>query len=428
MKFKSSHRINQRIERISTHHLIIGIDIAKETHVAAAVNFRGIQQGRILSFQNDAYGLKKLLKWVADLQKAGAFQEVIFGAESTGHYFLNLAFALREQGRTVVLVNPMTTKRNKENRDNKPSKNDAKDALTIADVISRGYYNDWVVNDTIYRKLKTLVDEKEALSTDLAALGNQIQTAVDQVFPEFTTLFKEWNGVRARATLSSFPLPSDILQLTASEIIEGWRRAGMKRAGGRQGARYAAALRDIAARSIGLTDIAQEMKRRISRLLDRREDLCSQLFVLEQEIDALLSQVPPEVLWPLQQLGMNPWFTAVILGNTGDLRRYNHGQQVLALAGLNLSESASGKRKGQIIISKRGRRQLRKYLYLAVLMQVCNHPSFKRWHVDNVETRKRKGRHSIFKLIGKFCRILVALAHSGETFDESKHERFPLAA
>jgi transposase len=63
MKFKSSHRINQRIERISTHHLIIGIDIAKETHVVAAVNFRGIQQGRILSFQNDAYGLKKLARF-----------------------------------------------------------------------------------------------------------------------------------------------------------------------------------------------------------------------------------------------------------------------------------------------------------------------------------------------------------------------------
>jgi len=34
MKFKSSNAINQRIERITTEHLVVGIDIAKEKHVA----------------------------------------------------------------------------------------------------------------------------------------------------------------------------------------------------------------------------------------------------------------------------------------------------------------------------------------------------------------------------------------------------------
>ncbi|WP_238187049.1 transposase [Paenibacillus sp. L3-i20] len=38
------------------------------------------------------------------------------------------------------MVNPATTKRNKENRDNSPSKNDPKDALVIADAVSRGFY------------------------------------------------------------------------------------------------------------------------------------------------------------------------------------------------------------------------------------------------------------------------------------------------
>lgn len=44
MKFKSSTAINQRIERSTTKHLVVGIDIAKENHVAGAVNFRGIQR------------------------------------------------------------------------------------------------------------------------------------------------------------------------------------------------------------------------------------------------------------------------------------------------------------------------------------------------------------------------------------------------
>lgn len=32
MKFKQSDGQNQRIERITTTHIIVGIDIAKETH------------------------------------------------------------------------------------------------------------------------------------------------------------------------------------------------------------------------------------------------------------------------------------------------------------------------------------------------------------------------------------------------------------
>ncbi|MGO4547428.1 hypothetical protein AB4Z29_21830 [Paenibacillus sp. 2TAB23] len=36
MKFKKSDAQNQRIERMITSHLVVGIDIAKETHVAQA--------------------------------------------------------------------------------------------------------------------------------------------------------------------------------------------------------------------------------------------------------------------------------------------------------------------------------------------------------------------------------------------------------
>ncbi|MFP4974680.1 IS110 family transposase, partial [Paenibacillus sp. CN-4] len=79
MKFKASQAVNQRIERISTNHLVVGIDIAKEVHVAAAVNFRGIQQGRVLSFPNNLDGAEQLLRWIDELQAQSGLSEVIFG-------------------------------------------------------------------------------------------------------------------------------------------------------------------------------------------------------------------------------------------------------------------------------------------------------------------------------------------------------------
>ncbi len=420
MKFKSSDAINQRIERISTNHLIIGIDIAKEKHVAGAVNFRGIQLGRTLAFSNTQEGFQKLMKWVRHLQKSHGLTQVLFGAESTGHYFLNLAFWLHEHKEEIVLVNPLTTKRNKENRDNRPSKNDDKDAIIIGDSISRGYYSDWVIHDLEYRKLRCLVNEREGIAVTLTALGNRIQNALDQVFPEFTSVFGEWNCPRGLATLKAFPLPSEIKEHTIEQIIQQWREKGMMRAGGIRGRAAAATLLCAARSSVGLRDIAQEMKAHILRLIETYELTQLQKEALDREIEGKLYTLPESVLKPLQAVGLSSWLVAVILANSGDLSHYAHGRQLLALAGLSLAESQSGKRKGQIVICKRGRRQLRKYLYLAVVGLVSNHPQFKAWHDDNVNKRKMKKQRSIFKLIGKLARIMVSLAHSGEQFDPVK--------
>lgn len=50
MKFKAQDKQNQSIENISLSHLVIGVDIAQEAHVARAVSFRGIALGSPLEF------------------------------------------------------------------------------------------------------------------------------------------------------------------------------------------------------------------------------------------------------------------------------------------------------------------------------------------------------------------------------------------
>lgn len=56
MKFKAQDKQNQLIENITANHLVVGVDIAQETHVARAVNFRGIALGNPLEFSNDVVG------------------------------------------------------------------------------------------------------------------------------------------------------------------------------------------------------------------------------------------------------------------------------------------------------------------------------------------------------------------------------------
>jgi hypothetical protein len=56
MKFKSQVKQNQLFENVTINHLVIGVNIAQEIHVARAVNLRDITLGNPLEFSNDEVG------------------------------------------------------------------------------------------------------------------------------------------------------------------------------------------------------------------------------------------------------------------------------------------------------------------------------------------------------------------------------------
>ena len=126
MKFKMQDKQNQLIERISDKHLVVGVDIAQQFHVARAVNFRGIVVGDPLTFENNEDGFTILLHWINKLKRTNNLDTTMVGMEPTGHYWINLSKWLFEQNIDVVTVNPYHVKRNKENRDNTQSKSDIK--------------------------------------------------------------------------------------------------------------------------------------------------------------------------------------------------------------------------------------------------------------------------------------------------------------
>ncbi len=152
MKIKTQTKQNQLLERISTQHLVVGIDIVQQTHVARAVNFRIILLGTPLHFSND---------------------DTIIGMEPTGHYWLGLAAWLKDRKLEVVLVNPHLVKKNKENRDNTPSKSDIKDAFVIANMVKNGYYTFIKETSEVFMELRVLMANRETIVHRLVSVKNQ---------------------------------------------------------------------------------------------------------------------------------------------------------------------------------------------------------------------------------------------------------------
>ncbi|MCQ6282903.1 IS110 family transposase, partial [Bacillus sp. EB600] len=106
-----------------------------------------------------------------------------------------------------------------------------------------------------------------------------------------------------------------------------------------------------------------------------------------------------------------------------------HRNSLLRHAGLHLAEASSGKWKGQIVLSKRGRSRLRRFLYLAIMSLFMNNPDFKELPSNNVHVKKMKKMKSIMKLINKFARILVGMVRKNESYRPDKvHSITPWAA
>lgn len=426
MNDKQIAKENQRIERITPSTLIIGIDVAKEVHVAHAANFRGIVlTKRAIRILNSEEGFEFLLRNIRRLQHNHHMNDVIVGMESTGIYWLNLANWLRDKGIEVVLVNPATTKRNKENRDNTPSKSDPKDAIVIADTVSRGYYTPYHDEDEVFKRIRALMKGREVWVKQSARVKNQIIGWLDLHFPEYTSVITDVFCLRSLATLHTFPAPSDLAGLTPEEVMAQWVEYGMKRPGGIRGRNKAVELLRAAKKSIGsLTDVKED-KQQLQCLLEAYELFQKNIDKFDKEIESFLKKGFPNVN-ELESIGLSSTFIAAIFAFAGDLRNFEQGDQLLRKAGLNLAERSSGKYKGKIKVSKRGSSRLRKYLYLAVLRLISVNETFKSWHKHNVEEKRMSGMHSIMKLIGKLARILVAMTRTGTGFSPEKAE--PIAA
>ncbi|MGQ4667242.1 IS110 family transposase [Metabacillus halosaccharovorans] len=413
MNYTQNHKISQ----ITPSTLIVGIDIAKDKHVARAQDDRGIEFGKRLIFENRMHGFQKLVNWAEDLRKENAKDHVILGVEPTGHYWFSLAYFLVAKGYDFVVVNPMHVKKSKELDDNSPTKNDTKDARVIAQLIKDGRYSVPNLLDGVYAELREGVKLRDQLTKQLMITEGRIQNHIQRYFPEFFDVFGDWEGKAAFCTLRLFPFPSQIKELSPEEVLMKWkpyvqRGVGIKRA---------TKLVEAARKSIGIQIGIQFAKRELDYLLDQYELYKQQVEQLDTELEALVETLPGAKQM-MEISGLGSTTIALFFSEVGDITKYSHPQQLVNLAGLSLREHSSGKFKGQTRITKRGRSRLRRALYLAIRPLVAHNPTFKALHryYTTRSEKPLKKQQSLIALCCKLLRVLFVIGQKQCEFDGSK--------
>ncbi|MGQ7887512.1 IS110 family transposase [Paenibacillus sp. WC2504] len=408
---------NERINQITFSTLIIGVDIAKFRHVARAQDFRGVEFGKPLTFENNREGFELFVSWFRKIATEQGFKDAIVRMEPTGHYWLNLAHFLKEKQVKYGVVNPLHVKKSKELDDNSPTKNDMKDAKVIAQLVKDGRYAVPSLPQGVYAELREAMKILEHLTTDLCVVQLRVHNWLDRYFPEFLTVFKDWECKSAIQMLSLHLLPHELVSVPDETLLQHLREAAKRGLGlGR-----IQNLKAAAGCSVGIRQGSELAKMELKLLLTQYEWLKNKLEELEAKLDELLAQIP-HVKQVLAMKGIGRDTIAGFLAEVGNIDQYRHPKQITKLAGLNLKTNSSGTHIGQTRITKRGRKRLRALLFRVMMPLVAKNSAFRTLHEYYTKrpVNPLKKIQSLIALCNKLIRILFGILQKGHEFSEEK--------
>lgn len=393
--------------------LVIGIDLAKHTHVARA-RFCDGSYTRPMKVPNTRAGFLALIKQIG-AWKPQPDSAVIVGVESTGSYGVNLVRWLSEPGCRVVLVPSLHVCREKELLDNGRGTSDDKDALIIADLVARGEYLGFVTLSGACLGLRPLVSFRARLVGEHTGWINALHQTIDVLFPEFETVFVDLSRASVRLVLGRFGTVA---------AARAYSPTKMRRLLARDGARVSLAklkrLQAAAAESIGPLEVSTSQEHSLREMLETLATLERRIVGLEAEIVRLLGQIP-EAEYLMSVKGVGAMTAAVILAETGGLAQYSCARAVLKLAGLNLYQNSSGQYQSGRRISKRGRSQLRRALYMVAVQHARRGWPLRPYYVALVERGKPKNV-ALTAVCCRLVRLLYALVRDGRCYSECPPE------
>lgn len=338
--------------------IIVGIDIAKHNHQAVIIDERGVPLCKPFAFANANAGVKKLADAIARVTADPA--EVIVGMEATGHYWLALYSALLPLGFTLHVINPIQTDAMRHATTIRKSKTDVIDCELVAQTIRFGRFSVTHIADEDMIALRQLTRFHFSLVDSVSEVKLQVIALLDQIFPEYQSLFSDTFGKTSVELLLSHTTPEDILALDTDSLAEILTHCSR----GRLGLAKAEQVKAAAQNSFGIKFGQEAFTFQIRSLL-------AQIQLVETQIDQLDEQVAEIYASFGTQLhtvpGIGPVLAAAILAEVGDISRFGSDPaRLVAYAGIDPSVKQSGDFTGsRNRMSKRGSPYLRRALWLA---------------------------------------------------------------
>lgn len=377
----------------------IGIDIAKRNHEVSIIDADGKILSKSISIANSQKGLDTFNNYLSSFNVTS--ENSIIGMESTGHYWLNLYSFLVNLNFNVFVINPIQTNTFRKMYIRK-TKNDSKDSYIIAQIMRFGEFSSSSISDENIFAIRQLSRYRSSLVDECSNWKRKVITILDQVFPEYSDLFSDTFGVTSKEVLSKYPLPENMLEVSTKELTSLLNKASK----GRFGIGKAQEIKEYATKSFGISFAKETFSFQIKQIINQISFIESQLKELEKEITNILKSLNSEIT---TITGIGDILGASILGEIGDISRFEKASQLVAFAGLDVAINQSGEFTGtEMKITKRGSPYLRRSIWIAATIACFKDPALSVYYKKLID-RGKKHLTAVGAVARKMCNIIFSV-------------------
>jgi transposase len=378
----------------------VGIDIAKRNHVVALLDNGGNLLMKPFSFPNTASGCDKVL--AAFLKHNVPKDKVVIGMEATGHYWLSVYSFFTDYGFDVKVVNPIQSEGLRALNIRKV-KNDSVDSVCIADLMRFGKFSNCSVPDENIVALKNLSRYRFALVDSCSDLKRRAITILDQVFPEYDSLFSDIFGLTSKELLQKFTTPDEFVAVSTTRLSNFIEKAS----NGRLGRIKAEQVKAAAQNSFGIKYAISSFSFQLRQILEQITFIENQIEELEAKLFELLEISGMGIITTIT--GFGNILASAVAGEIADISKFNAAPQLVAYAGLDASIKQSGQFEGnRNSISKRGSPYLRRAVWQAAMIASFRDPALSLYY-QSLISRGKHHKTAVTAVARKLCNILWAV-------------------
>lgn len=326
------------------------------------------------------------------------------GMESTGTYGDAVRYTMTEALLEVHRVSGKSVSDYKEIFDGVPSQHDGKDAAMIAELTHYGKGTPWpfVPASEANQAIRHQVLRMDAFRSQATQWTNRLEGLTARHWPEVKGLLS-LSGKTFLKILKTYGSPAALVSdPNAEDQLRRWSCGNLNHKKMDQvleSARTTKGLPVGEAERLWIQEAASEAMSALSEVETCKKRL-KEMALQNKEMRKYVDAVGAVTL-------------CVIWATVGDPRAYGSSGAFLKALGLNLKEISSGKRQGELAISKRGPSLARKWLYFWALRHVRT-PGLKEWYQEFQQEGKRgTGKSSKYRkmkgivaLMRKLCRSL----------------------
>lgn len=377
----------------------IGIDIAKKNHEASIIDSSGKSLSKSISFPNSTKGIEKFNNFIAEF--GVTTNNCIIGMEATGHYWISLFSYIVDLGFTCYVINPIQSDAFRKMYV-RQTKNDSVDSFIIAQIMRFGEFSISNFSDENTFALRNLTRYRFALVDECSDWKRKLIAILDQVFPEYSSLFSNIYGVASKELLSKYPLPEDMLSIPAEELGNLLYECSK----GRLGINKAEEIQSRARETFGIKFAKRSFSFQIKQIISQISFLEEQLKEIEIEISCLLEDICPVIT---TITGIGSVLGASIVSEIGNISRFERANQLVAYAGLDTRVKQSGDFSAtNTKLSKRGSPYLRRSIWLAATVAAFKDPALSIYY-QGLRARGKAHGTAIGAVARKLTNIIFAV-------------------